>query len=156
MLRNCIILSILLYKGPQIKTLADAFHKIAENQIYCQHPYHCLFELLCRVSYKLKCFSKLITCIKDAACKHYEIGSHQPLEFSVFAKVLHKWSSRIVNEDDSALQPPLVNKHNTILDIWCKLCIWNQRLVSLSVDVWLTKIDQEYEGVHMHGELKSD
>lgn len=68
---------------------------------------------------------------------------------------MHKWSSWVVDINNSALKPPLVEEENTILNICLEFSIRNHAFIT-SVNVRLTKLDKVDKSWEVDDKLKRD
>ncbi len=86
-------------------------------------------EFSVREGNQLQVVSDPFVKIKDCHDCHKKHEFDELVEFGVFFEVLHKRSSLVVDKYDIALEPPLVHKHNTVLEIGFKFAVWLDRLI---------------------------
>ena len=102
--------------------------------------------------YKLQEFPKIFTNVKNNAdCSNKHKRKCSP-KLDIFTNTLSERPSCIVYTDHSGLQPPLINKHNRVFEIWSEfliICKWR----IISVDVWFAYVHKVDQNGKMSNEL---
>ena len=137
----------------QVHALDGLLDDPADREVTHKQAYHGELEVLVREGHKFEVFADNVTVIQDAAGGDGEHDADVPEELSILSEVLHERSSGVVNCDDGALKPPLVEEEDAILDIGLKLSIGNERFISQSVDEGLTHPYKYYEDCQVDSEL---
>jgi len=122
----------------QVHALDGLFDDPADREVTHKQADHSELEILVREGHKLEVLTDNVTVIQDAAGGDGEHDADVPEELCILSEVLHEGSPGVVNCDDGALKPPLVEEEDTVLDIGLELSIWNERFVTQSVDEGLT------------------
>jgi hypothetical protein len=138
----------------QVHALYGLLNDPADCEVSHEQADHGELEVLVREGHKLQVLADHVTVIQDTAGSDGEHDADISEELRILSEVLHERSPGVVNCDDSALKPPLVEEQDTVLDIGLELAVWNERFVTQSVDEGLTHPNKYHKDCQVDSELE--